>query len=506
MRRLLSLLLPLERFPRDDESRFAYASTVMLWSLVCALVCVLAALIEFTMGGASGMWLLVGALMQVAVMIRLHYSARVEEAANFQVAAQMLWAGSLILASQGELVGIVMLLPFLAFMAVIVLKRTRALAWIALSLVLVVTAHWMRQRGMQPMIDVDRSWIASAIVRVPILLTLLSTAAGLFFVHNYRNLVAAVLRSRERERGLARAHARVNQRLKLVADSVPAAITYIDQDLRYQFNNQVYERWYGRPLSEITGRPLADVMGERNFAVIEPFLRRALQGERVQFEVKLERGRDQDERFLRGSYAPEHDEHGEVIGVVGMLQDVTRLELANREIKRMATQDGLTELANRYVLHQHLNELLGDGQATHRVGLLYLDLDEFKRVNDRHGHASGDEVLVAFGRRIKSCVRAGDLVARLAGDEFVVVLAPHVEPQLATFTAARIRRAMEPPIRVSGGALRISTCIGMAISQPGDTVESLLKRADDALYAEKRSKAGAGQGGDGAGTEKIGPE
>ncbi|MCB1553912.1 MAG: GGDEF domain-containing protein [Xanthomonadales bacterium] len=489
MERVLSKLLPRSRFDRQQEAEFAHAATVALWSAVCAVVCLLAAMVEFAMGGTSGPWLLLGSVLQVLVLVQLRHSRKVEQAAHLQVAAQMLWAAGLIVASHAQLVGVIMLLPFLAFMGTVVLPRRWALAWAGFALAAVALAQVLRNLGGEPWLQPNPEWVAGAVVRVPWLMTILSTATGLFFVHNYRTMVDAVLRTRTRERKLSAAHAALNERLQLISDSVPAAITYIDRDFRYRFNNEAYERWYGMPRSLITGRSLREVMGAENFQRMLPYLERAFAGERVRFDVALNRANDDSVRHLRGSYTPEFDTHGDVCGVVGMLLDVTRLEQANHELRRIATIDGLTDLANRYAFYQSLDQALE--QAAERgesMALLYLDLDAFKQVNDVYGHAAGDQVLVCFGQRIRDSVRMSDLVARLAGDEFVVLMRPVEGKHEIESAVQRIRAAMAEPIDIGETQVRVETSIGTALACDGDSADSLLKRGDDALYADKRRR------------------
>ena len=281
------------------------------------------------------------------------------------------------------------------------------------------------------------------------------------------------------------------RRLQLIADNIPAAVSIIDRDHVYRYNNAVYERATGKPLAEITGRPIREIIGEVVYAQTLPHLERALAGHRTQFELRQER--DDGPRFLRGTYQPKRDEHGEIVGLFGMLLDQTELKQAEDQLRVMAEFDALTKLANRYRLYDVI--ALSGARAQRHGGsraLLYLDVDRFKSINDRHGHAGGDAVLVEFARRLKSAVRATDTVARLAGDEFVVLLEDVREIGDAIHVAEAILAAMLPPVRCIDADIAVGTSIGVAFSgDPGEDADAWLHRADGALYAAKAAGRGS---------------
>jgi len=139
----------------------------------------------------------------------------------------------------------------------------------------------------------------------------------------------------------------------------------------------------------------------------------------------------------------------------------------------------------------HLEEIVARTQRSgERIAVCYIDLDSFKPVNDRFGHAAGDSVLIETGERLDSIVRAGDVVARLGGDEFVLVCDPVNDSFEAGALATRALHALHRPHMVNGGEVCCGATIGVAMSQRGDTPEVLLSRADEALYKAKRSAPG----------------
>jgi diguanylate cyclase (GGDEF)-like protein len=160
------------------------------------------------------------------------------------------------------------------------------------------------------------------------------------------------------------------------------------------------------------------------------------------------------------------------------------------QITHQALHDSLTGLANRGRLTRHVHEAVAAaGRDGRECTLLYLDLDEFKPVNDELGHAAGDQLLIAVGDRLSRCTRGGDVVGRLGGDEFAIVLDPlSPRPPLESFTQ-RIHDALAPPFEIDGRTVRVRASIGHATfpHEAGDAAE-LLRAADHAMFACKRAR------------------
>ena len=275
------------------------------------------------------------------------------------------------------------------------------------------------------------------------------------------------------------------ERLRRITDNIPSMVAYIDRERRYRFNSRYYETWLQRPLSEITGRPVSEVLGAKAYASIRENLDRAFAGERVDFDVEV--GDNNGTRFVRGTYIPDVDASGQVVGIYSSSTDITPQKAVERELERLAQNDTLTGLPNRHMFNDGIAEALRRSQrAGTNVALLFLDIDGFKGINDTRGHAAGDDVLREFARRLQASVRATDLVARLAGDEFVIVLEGIHTRDECRFVARKILAAMRPDFRTGDATVRVTTSIGIAIGHGGaTTAETLLKRADSALYAAK---------------------
>jgi diguanylate cyclase (GGDEF)-like protein len=171
--------------------------------------------------------------------------------------------------------------------------------------------------------------------------------------------------------------------------------------------------------------------------------------------------------------------HASVVLLTDAIRERERLQ---QELSHQAAHDSLTGLPNRAQAERLLAVALARGG---RVGLLFVDLDHFKQVNDSHGHHAGDHVLQTAAARMAGEVRDGDTVARLGGDEFVVILEPAESDELVMRIGERIVAAVGRPITYEGHELRVGASVGAAVSDPGGDPEELLSRADHAVYRAK---------------------
>lgn len=294
------------------------------------------------------------------------------------------------------------------------------------------------------------------------------------------------------ERELAETQTRDSERrLKLLTDHVPVVIVYIDRDHRYQFINATFEKWFGIPAREGMMRSISDVLGVEAYQLREQYLRRAFTGEEVEYEFTVDDGGPG--RAFQTSYVPDVDEQGVVIGVYGLIHEITKVKAVHSALQFAAATDTLTGIANRRRFDEYLAQGMARAQAAQApMALAYLDIDRFKAINDSLGHHAGDEVLKEFAQRLLRSVRASDLVARLAGDEFVIVFEGVKSAAEVRQIGVKIVDAIRVPFALAGGPLHVTTSIGIAIYREGElTPEQLLNLADQALYQAK------GQGRDG---------
>jgi diguanylate cyclase (GGDEF)-like protein len=181
-----------------------------------------------------------------------------------------------------------------------------------------------------------------------------------------------------------------------------------------------------------------------------------------------------------------------VIGALLSLTDVTESADLREALHRRATYDDLTGLHNRASIMMLLESSL---ESSRRIGtgtaVVFVDLDRFKGINDQHGHAAGDDVLVRVARRLRGAVRRQDLVGRIGGDEFLVVCPEVGEPSVALEVAERVGNQLADDLEVGGTTLRSRASIGVAwAADLRTTPESLIRAADAAMYESKRSGVG----------------
>jgi diguanylate cyclase (GGDEF)-like protein/PAS domain S-box-containing protein len=277
--------------------------------------------------------------------------------------------------------------------------------------------------------------------------------------------------------------------LHSITEAVPAVIAVWDNDLRCRFVNSAFERWCGLPREQIVGRMLAEIVGEADFARIQPWAMQALAGDTVSFE------RDYPGRgsaaHLAITYIPLRPGGERIDGFVSVAQDITAYRLEQVRLLQLVQRDPLTGLLNRAGFTQRLDDALGDARgdpAALSTALLCVDLDRFKPVNDRHGHAVGDRLLQIVADRLVRLVRPADAVARLGGDEFAILLCGVREPRHAITVAQKVVAAIAAPFDVGDAKLHIGASVGVAVGAENAT--ELMARADAALYKAK----GAGRG------------
>lgn len=195
-------------------------------------------------------------------------------------------------------------------------------------------------------------------------------------------------------------------------------------------------------------------------------------------------------KWLSTSKVPLRNAAGEIIGIVGISRDVTDRKHAEAQIQYMAHHDSLTGLANRFLLMERLSHAIVSAQCeANSVSVVFIDLDRFKAINDSLGHNAGDALLKAMADRMLRCVRTTDTVARLSGDEFVVLLEEELigDQSRALSIVERLQATVTEPVSIAGQMVRVSCSIGVATCpQDGTDPDALLINADLAMYRAKQ--------------------
>jgi diguanylate cyclase (GGDEF)-like protein/PAS domain S-box-containing protein len=279
---------------------------------------------------------------------------------------------------------------------------------------------------------------------------------------------------------------RSEERFRRIVHSAEEGVWEIDAQSRTSFVNPRMAAMLGYDIEDMLGRPLVAFMDDEGKLMLEHNIARRQDGIFEHHEFKFQH-RDGRAVWTTMATNPIFDAASRYMGALALVTDITGNKLSTELIWHQANFDALTALPNR---HMFLDRLQHETRKADRNGaflaLLFLDLDHFKEVNDRHGHAMGDLVLIEATRRISSCVRGTDTLARLGGDEFTVILAglDHVG------SVERIARTMismlSLPFDLRGEKAFLSGSIGIALYPPdAQDMNALVERADQAMYASK---------------------
>ena len=250
-----------------------------------------------------------------------------------------------------------------------------------------------------------------------------------------------------------------------------------------------FEALYGRPAGSLPTASAAAVLvhpddADRFIAAVERSLSGA-DGGSYEIEFRITRP-DGALRWLRMQGRPERDSAGTPLRMSGVTQDVTAKRTAELRLVHMARHDALTDLPNRVMLREAVDEAAARAKRGERCAIFCLDLDRFKQVNDTLGHPAGDALLRAVTRRLLACVRETDLVARLGGDEFAIVQRTADQPTDAIALACRVIGELSRPYDIEGNRVVIGASVGIAMTpQDGLDSDRLLRNADLALYRAK---------------------
>lgn len=259
----------------------------------------------------------------------------------------------------------------------------------------------------------------------------------------------------------------------------PIGMVVCDGTNRIILTNDAFARFLGRPAAELHGTTLDSHLADAGVEEADPADRRS----RVAPADRCFVRGDGTEVWGRLTRTPLHTDADREMAFV-QVDDVTDQRRSRIVLEFEAHHDELTGLVNRRTLLASLGEELVGGAAG-ACGLLLIDVDRFKTVNDALGHPCGDALLTAVAQRLRSAVRSDDVVCRLGGDEFAVLLRGGVAPEEATAAGDRLLAVMGEPARIGDAELHTSVSIGISLSRPDTTIDSILREADAALYRAK---------------------
>jgi diguanylate cyclase (GGDEF)-like protein/PAS domain S-box-containing protein len=277
-------------------------------------------------------------------------------------------------------------------------------------------------------------------------------------------------------------------------DAVGQSVIATDLEGKVIYWNRAAEELYGWSAGEALGRKLRDL------TLIEGLLEKV---EEVDSELRagrpwsgemLLRRKDGSHVPVFGTATPIFDDRGNLEGMIGASADISERKALEAELERRAAHDLLTGLLNRHAFVERLGHALqrtGRKEDSPSVGVLFMDLDGFKTVNDSLGHVAGDRLLVAVAERIKNRLRYEDTLARFGGDEFAVLLERVENPSEAIRVAHRIVEGLREPFGVSDYRVSVNTSIGITLSDANtDDPEAMLREADTAMYRAKEQGPG----------------
>ena len=280
------------------------------------------------------------------------------------------------------------------------------------------------------------------------------------------------------------------QRFQDFAETAADIFWEMDDNLRFTYVSGKVDKVMGTETNSIVGKNRQELYARQNLIQTPDFKQHLITLDEHKpfsdFEVSWIR-EDGEQRYLNLSGTPRFDESGKFLGYRGVSHDVTESKLSKDKIIKQAHFDSLTNLPNRFLSLDRLSQLLTDANRNNeKVAVLFLDLDDFKKVNDSLGHETGDHLLIEAAERLRLAVRAGDTVGRLGGDEFIVLLGNLDDANDARPIAENLLYRFKEAFKINGRDLILTASVGIAVyPDDGDNASELLRNADSVMYHSK---------------------
>jgi diguanylate cyclase (GGDEF)-like protein/PAS domain S-box-containing protein len=282
--------------------------------------------------------------------------------------------------------------------------------------------------------------------------------------------------------------------LNAIVDNVPVTVTVKDaRDFRYLLVNRAAEKFFGFPRDQIVGRTVHEIFPKEAADGIHERDRKLLTtGLEVILDDRPFHVAKDGARYLNSRRLTLPDANGKPRYLLGVIEDITVLKTAEARIAHLANHDSLTDLPNRAAFDEHMSRTLERAAATgEEFGVICLDLDRFKGINDVFGHGAGDAVLQKTARRFKALAK-GAFLARPGGDEFTLIVPGAPQPLVTESLAEKLQAAMADDIEAEGQRFKVRLSIGVALYPlDGSDAKSLIDNADAALYRAKADGRGA---------------
>ncbi len=312
--------------------------------------------------------------------------------------------------------------------------------------------------------------------------------------HYGSELVAQSLRNTIQRKSVEETLFVEKARAEVTLNSISDAVISTDMAGNVDYLNTAAEKMTGWSREEAHGHPIGEVMHIINGTTREPadnpieLVLRENKPRALTAGTILVR-RDRREVAIEDSSAPIHNWDGRISGAVMVFHDITAAQEMALKMAYQAQHDFLTNLPNRLLLNDRIAQAiaLSKRRGTH-LAVLFLDLDNFKYINNSFGHETGDKLLQSVAERLVACVRSYDTVSRLGGDEFVILMTEERYSESAAATADKILAALAEPVSIGSEELHVTTSIGISVyPSDGSDAESLIKNADTAMYHAKEN-------------------
>jgi diguanylate cyclase (GGDEF)-like protein/PAS domain S-box-containing protein len=288
---------------------------------------------------------------------------------------------------------------------------------------------------------------------------------------------------------IRQALAEKEREFRSLAENAGDNIMRWDTEGRVRYLNPAMVKVLGVPAEQVLGKTANGLRADSHLHPVDHAVRRVVhEGHPRMLQLRMPGAAGGPEQVHEIRLVPEHDEQGKVCSVLGIGRDITE-QIAQMElIESLVRTDSLTRLANRQALQERAP--IAFAAAARRgsgVGVMVLDLDQFKAINDGMGHSAGDDLLCEVAGRLNGCLRVNDLLVRLGGDEFVILAADVADARSLAAIATKVHGALSQPLMLARREVRVTASIGVAIyPNDGASLEQLLAHADSAMYHAKR--------------------